>query len=287
MYLIPSSPHARSSSALPFIRQGRIWSFFLGFRSLVARLAPLKHLRKLEQRGRNFLATESVNSWESVNSSPIVRIFGEGKCKLIANFSETMVTSLRSTVKSCIKAAACVQFFSFLMRASIQVRLLFEGGLYAMFWVCKTRESSLARRIKCMRTVKAKLDFVNHECHEIVSKRKHFGMQKAAELSSTWTISILDRPFSSCGFCLGVANVQLEFGESTASIRVRLLIKCGFVHTFCCQKKVALFVPTLSNGAIRTTSDRRPRQMIKFRLPSPRLFFPLKQGASRGALTGP
>ena len=30
---------------------------------------------------------------ESVSSSPIVRIFGKGKCKFIANFSATMVTS--------------------------------------------------------------------------------------------------------------------------------------------------------------------------------------------------
>ena len=33
---------------------------------------------------------------ESVNSSPIVRIFGKGKCKFIANFSATLVTSLPS-----------------------------------------------------------------------------------------------------------------------------------------------------------------------------------------------
>ena len=33
---------------------------------------------------------------ESVSSSPIVRIFGKGKCKFIANFSATMVTSLLS-----------------------------------------------------------------------------------------------------------------------------------------------------------------------------------------------
>ena len=33
---------------------------------------------------------------ESVSSSPVVRIFGKGKCKFIANFSATMVTSLPS-----------------------------------------------------------------------------------------------------------------------------------------------------------------------------------------------
>ena len=96
---------------------GRIWSFVLGFRSLVARLVPFE--RGGTKRVKTFLAMESVNSlrisapqwWplregrnekcevlarESVSSSPIVRIFGKGKCKFIANFSATMVTSLPS-----------------------------------------------------------------------------------------------------------------------------------------------------------------------------------------------
>ena len=34
-------------------------------------------------------------------------------------------------------------------------------------------------------------------------------------------------PFSSCGFYFNAAYEQLEFGENAASIRVRLLIKCG------------------------------------------------------------
>ena len=84
------------------------------------------HLKEGEQRGRKNLAMESVNSlwisapqrWplregrdgkcegrnekcdfsarESVSSSPIVRIFGKGKCKFTANFSATLVTSLPS-----------------------------------------------------------------------------------------------------------------------------------------------------------------------------------------------
>ena len=47
---------------------------------------------KCEERNEKceFLARESVNS------SPFVRTFGKGKCKLIANFSATMVTSLPS-----------------------------------------------------------------------------------------------------------------------------------------------------------------------------------------------
>ena len=55
---------------------------------------PLREGRDGKCEGRNekweFLARESVSS------SPIVRIFGKGKCKFIANFSATMVTSLPS-----------------------------------------------------------------------------------------------------------------------------------------------------------------------------------------------
>ena len=85
---------------------GRIWSFVLGFRSLVAQLALFEWVGT--KRAKKILATESVNplrisapQWwplsegrdgncegrnekceflarESVNSSPIVRIFGKG-----------------------------------------------------------------------------------------------------------------------------------------------------------------------------------------------------------------
>ena len=55
---------------------------------------PLREGRGGKCEGRNekceFLARESVSS------SPIVRIFGKGKCKFIANFSAKMVTSLPS-----------------------------------------------------------------------------------------------------------------------------------------------------------------------------------------------
>ena len=55
---------------------------------------PLREGRDGKCEGRNekceFLARESVSS------SPIVRIFGKGKCEFIANFSAIMVTSLPS-----------------------------------------------------------------------------------------------------------------------------------------------------------------------------------------------
>ena len=135
----PKPPHAQSLFLFPIvfginlihffdgknkIGLGRIWSFVLGFRSLVERLVPFG--RGGTKRVEEFLAMESVNSlrisapqwWplregrdgkcegrnekceflarESVSSSPIVRIFGKGKCEFIANFSATMVTTLPS-----------------------------------------------------------------------------------------------------------------------------------------------------------------------------------------------
>ena len=109
---------------------GRIWSFVLGFRSLVARLAPFK--RELEQRGRFFwqrkvgthcefqrhngdhFRKERQEVWREKRRvrifgkgkcevTAIVRIFGMGKCKLIANFSAKMMTSLPSiSLSLCI-----------------------------------------------------------------------------------------------------------------------------------------------------------------------------------------
>ena len=102
---------------------GRIWSFVLGFRSLVARLVPFERGgtkpegEKIFGNGKceliaNFSATVVTFPWrerrevwnerceflarESVSSSPIMRIFGKWKCKFIAKVSAKMVTSLPS-----------------------------------------------------------------------------------------------------------------------------------------------------------------------------------------------
>ena len=45
--------------------------------------------------------------------------------------THTRARARTHTVKSCIKAAADVQFFNFFDASSFQVRLLFEGELYA------------------------------------------------------------------------------------------------------------------------------------------------------------
>ena len=47
--------------------------------------------------------------------------------------------------KVVYKSRGLCAIFQLFGAASIPVRLLFEGGLYAMFWVCKTRENSLCQ----------------------------------------------------------------------------------------------------------------------------------------------
>ena len=69
---------------------GRIWSFVLGFRSLVARLVPF-------ERGGTKPEGE--------------KIFGNGKCELIANFSATMVTSPRRERREVWREKRKVRFF--------------------------------------------------------------------------------------------------------------------------------------------------------------------------------
>ena len=71
---------------------------------------PLREGRDGKCEGRNekceFLARESVSS------SPIVRIFGKGKCKFIANFSATMVTSLPSISLSLSLSLSHQKYFT-------------------------------------------------------------------------------------------------------------------------------------------------------------------------------
>ena len=63
--------------------------------------------------------------------------------------------------------------------------------------------------------------------HNYFKCKQTFGMQKAVRFSPTSTT--LGRFFrAAASIYTSAAYVQLEFGESTASIRVRLLIKCGF-----------------------------------------------------------
>ena len=137
--------------------------------------------------------------------------------------------SVQTTEKSFIKAAAFVQFYNCLMH------LLFKCGFYSrvayMQWCeCEKLVKGALHDVKCR--VKVKLDFVN-VTKLFQNANEHFGMQKAAEPSPTWTI--LDRHF-----------------QAAASICVRLMCpyvtwvwrKCGF-YSSAASNQVGLLYTTL------------------------------------------
>ena len=121
--------------------------------------------------------------------------------------------------KVVYKSRGLYALFQLFGASSIQVRLLFKGGLYAKSWVCKSRKSGLAH-------VKWKWNLTLWLFHNYFKCKQTLGMRKAVRFSPTSTTQ--GRFFSSCGFYRSAANVQFEFGGSAASIRVQLLIKCGF-----------------------------------------------------------
>ena len=87
------------------------------------------------------------------------------------------------TVKSCIKAAAYVQFFNIL------VQLLFKCGFYSR---AAMQCSWSAKPVKAVwhdvaLTLKAKLDFVMVTA-AFQNVNKQFSMQTAMEISLTWTM---------------------------------------------------------------------------------------------------
>ena len=128
------------------------------------------HLKEGEQslRAKTYLAMESVNSlrisappwWpiregrdgkcegrnekceflarESVSSSPIVRTFGKGKCKFIANFSPTMVTSLPS-ISLSLSLSLCI---SLSLSLSHQKYLTHNIGSASALPIIKTLKSN-------------------------------------------------------------------------------------------------------------------------------------------------
>ena len=93
-------------------------------------------------------------------------------------------SSTLNTVKLCIKAVACVQFFNFLVQLLSKCGFFFfffffEGGFYAKFWVRKACESSLAH---C--DMYSESETWLCEFHKIVSKgNKHFGRKKRSNLA--------------------------------------------------------------------------------------------------------
>ena len=128
---------------------------------------------------------------ESVSSSPIVRIFGKGKCKFIANFSAKMVTSLPS-----ISLSLCLYYrkrgsASYIVREVLSVR---ERERY------RQRERDRERR-KWRHHCRAKIgdeftlslaknshfSFLPSHFPSLPSRRGHHG---GAEIRNEFTLSI-------------------------------------------------------------------------------------------------
>ena len=253
---------------------GRIWSFtcILGFRSLVARLTPFK--RESEQRGRifwqrkvwisaprwwdrkcegrnekcDFLARESVNSqqlckflaWESVNSSPILARQWWRHFRLSLFLSLSLSLSL-SLYLSLSHRAYLMQYLP-----HAQYRKRFRAS-YIVREIHSVRERE---RRKWRHHCRAK---IGDEFTLPFAKNSHnwrcvytFPWQKLALFVSPFTLPV--SPFTERS-PLWRWNSQ-------------------WVHTVRCQKIFAIFVPTLSNGASRATSDRKPKTNDQI-LPSP------------------
>ena len=110
---------------MPFERGGTKWAKKIlamesvnSLRISAPQWRPLREGRdgKCEERNEKceFLARESVSS------SPIVRIFGKGKCKFIANFSATMVTSLPSL---SLSVCGCVYTYPDIRMSELRIGL--------------------------------------------------------------------------------------------------------------------------------------------------------------------
>ena len=122
------------------------------------------------------------------------------------------------SVKTCIKAAAYVKL-QLLGAASIQLRLLFESGLYAKSWVCKIRKSGLAK-VKWKWNLTLRLFQISFEC------KQTFGMRRAVAVSPTLTTlgGFFElRLLYECGLCATWVRRKCGFSSSADSNQVRFL----------------------------------------------------------------
>ena len=115
--------------------------------------------------------------------------------------------------KVVYKSRCLCAIFQLFGAASIQVWLLFEGGLYAKSWVCKTRKSGLAH-VKWKWNLTLRLSQIYFKC------KLAFFMHKVVGFSPTWTT--LGR------FFRAAASIRVQLMCNLSSEKVRLLIKCGF-----------------------------------------------------------
>ena len=87
--------------------------------------------------------------------------------------------------KVVYKSRGLCAIFQFFGAASIQVRILFEGNLYAMFWVCYTCKHGLAHVYSESATLRMLQNYF--ECDQ-TGKHEAFGVWKSVGFSPTWSL---------------------------------------------------------------------------------------------------
>ena len=191
---------------------------------------------------------------ESVSSSPIVRIFGKWKCEFIANRAK-MVTSLPSlslSLSLCIIGSA--------------EALPIIGSAEALpilcvryFWWERERERYREREIDGSDVTIVALKLAMN-LHYPLPKIRTIGDEPTLSLAKNSRFSFLP------SHCPSLPSRRGHHGGAEIRNEFTLSIAKNFF---------ALFVPPLSNGTSRATSDRKPKTNDQI-LPSPILFFPSK-----------
>ena len=200
---------------------------------------------KGESKRCEFLARESVSS------SPIVRLFGKGKCKFIANFSATMVTSLSS-----LSLSVCL-YLSLSLSLSPKVpHAQYRKRFRASYNTEREREREIDGSDVTIVALKLAMNL-------------HFPLPKIHTIGDELTLSLAKiRTFR---FSFHTSRLFLQ-GEVTM-VALKFALSSHFPLPKICSPSG--FVSPLSNGTSRATSDRKPKTNDQI-LPSPILFFPSK-----------
>ena len=196
---------------------------------------------------------------ESVSSSPIVWIFGKGKCKFIANFSATMVTSLPSislSLSLSLSLSPKVPHAQYRKRFRASYNRKRGSASYIVREVLSVRERE--------REIQRERRKWRHQCRAKIGNEFTLSLPKVRTIGDELTLSLTKNSHSS-PFTLPVS----PFTERSPLWRWN----SQWVHTFHSKIFFALFVPPLSNGTSRATSDRKLKTNDQI-LPSPIFFFP-------------
>ena len=230
---------------------GRIWSFVLGFRSLVARLVPF------ERGGTK--GAKKIWQWKVRTHCEFQRHNGDLYRQLCGFLARESVNSSPTLARQWWRHFRLSLSLSVSLSLSLSHRKYLThniGSAFALPIIQTERERDRERR-KWRHHFRAKIG-------------DEFTLSHAKN-SHNWRWAYT---FPCQNFALFVSNFTLPVSPFTERSPLwRWNSQRG--HTFHCQKIFALFVPPLSNGTSRATSDRKPKKNDQI-LPSPILFFPSK-----------